>query len=483
MKECPPGKELNPKTNRCVKVKPVKECPPGKVMNLATGRCVKEKSAKQRIKMPELVREDTDFSRTQINEMVDKYINIGKTEEMTQKYGGYIFFHDLYILYLLKKYRYTCYSISGARLANGVIVTPVIYTDPKLAPSDEEKMDFVDITFRCIVEKKNEVVVIPVIVSESIESRETHFNVLIYRRKEHQIELFEPHGAMYQKDFDKSEVIWRHLDRYIEALNKMLADDFGMEPVKFLSSPEICPVLDGMQVREEQGRPLLILKKKKTRTEYEPGGFCTIWGLFFIELVLKNPHVPSKDLIMGVLDKVSATDMVNIARGYMITVCNKLQQYYSAIMGRKVNTTTVIASYLFNDGDDHLTQRAINGALTQIVETERHLEIINMGTTVTDKLYKEHVEHQINALKKMVDHPEKFSELDARIQKYLYNYYTNQHTFVTPTVPEVLKVCPPGKLLNPKTKRCKTVKIKTCPPGKVMNPKTKRCNKIRTVKQ
>jgi hypothetical protein len=106
-----------------------------------------------------------------------------------------------------------------------------------------------------------------------------------------------------------------------------------------------------------------------------------------------------------------------------------------------------------------------------------------MGTTVTDKLYKEHVEHQINALKKMVDHPEKFSELDARIQKYLYNYYTNQHTFVTPTVPEVLKVCPPGKLLNPKTKRCKTVKIKTCPPGKVMNPKTKRCNKIRTVKQ
>lgn len=320
----------------------------------------------------------------------------------------------------------------------------------------------------------------PVIVSDSKETRETHFNVLIYRRKEHQIELFEPHGAMYQKDFDKSEVIWRHLHGYIETLNNMLVNDFGMEPVKILLSPEICPVLDGLQVREELGRPLLILKRKNMRTEYEPSGFCTIWGLFFIELVLKNPHVPSKDLIMSILDKVSAIDMVNIARGYMITVCNKLQQYYSAMLGRKVNTTEVIESYLFNEGDNQLAQRAINGALTQIVETERNLEIINLGTTVTDKLYKEHVEYQIKTLKKMVDHPEKYSELDGRIQKYLYNYYTNQHTFVTPPVHNETRVCPPGKLFNPKTKRCKTVKIKTCPPGKVMNPKTKRCNKIKS---
>ena len=52
-------------------------------------------------------------------------------------------------------------------------------------------MDFVDITYRCIVEKKNEVIVIPVIVAESENTTETHFNVLVYRRKEHQIELFE----------------------------------------------------------------------------------------------------------------------------------------------------------------------------------------------------------------------------------------------------------------------------------------------------
>jgi len=67
-KECPPGKVLNPDTGRCVKVKPVKrvikkeqkelnepanklkECPPGKVLNPKTGRCNKIKNKTRKIK-------------------------------------------------------------------------------------------------------------------------------------------------------------------------------------------------------------------------------------------------------------------------------------------------------------------------------------------------------------------------------------------------------------------------------------------------
>lgn len=70
-KICPPGKELNPKTNRCIKIKPVsvmkiikdkkkrleeeltkkiKECPPGKELNLVTGRCNKIKTKTIKIK-------------------------------------------------------------------------------------------------------------------------------------------------------------------------------------------------------------------------------------------------------------------------------------------------------------------------------------------------------------------------------------------------------------------------------------------------
>ena len=70
-KICPPGKELNPKTNRCIKIKPVsimkilkdqkkkleeelskktKECPPGKELNQITGRCNKIKTRTLKIK-------------------------------------------------------------------------------------------------------------------------------------------------------------------------------------------------------------------------------------------------------------------------------------------------------------------------------------------------------------------------------------------------------------------------------------------------
>lgn len=45
---CPPGKEINPKTGRCIKSKVLKDrtgpCPPGKERNLVTGRCIKIKA-------------------------------------------------------------------------------------------------------------------------------------------------------------------------------------------------------------------------------------------------------------------------------------------------------------------------------------------------------------------------------------------------------------------------------------------------------
>ena len=64
-KVCPPGKELNPKTQRCNKIKvtkskkkpkeqdkPAKVCPPGKELNPKTNRCIKVKS-KKKPKTPE----------------------------------------------------------------------------------------------------------------------------------------------------------------------------------------------------------------------------------------------------------------------------------------------------------------------------------------------------------------------------------------------------------------------------------------------
>ena len=45
-KVCPPGKEINPLTGRCIKTKTQKVCPPGKEINPLTGRCIKTKTQK-----------------------------------------------------------------------------------------------------------------------------------------------------------------------------------------------------------------------------------------------------------------------------------------------------------------------------------------------------------------------------------------------------------------------------------------------------
>ena len=46
-KECPPGKLLNPDSNRCKRIKTRKECPPGKLLNPESNRCIKIKTKKE----------------------------------------------------------------------------------------------------------------------------------------------------------------------------------------------------------------------------------------------------------------------------------------------------------------------------------------------------------------------------------------------------------------------------------------------------
>ena len=92
VKECPPGKVLNPKTNRCIKiktpvvkepkkteikdikpvVKPVatKECPPGKILNPKTNRCIKTPVVKEPKK--EEVKEIKPIIKTVSEKIVDK---------------------------------------------------------------------------------------------------------------------------------------------------------------------------------------------------------------------------------------------------------------------------------------------------------------------------------------------------------------------------------------------------------------------------
>lgn len=458
-KVCPPGKILNLITNRCNKVKTVKnvklekkakttkrekECPPDKMLNILTGRCVKIKGTKTNITIPKPSHIDGDFSPNQIDAMLENLIEQGQ-QPIKQKYRGYGFFQDIYLIYLMKKYKTPCYTMSIAQFAD--IEIPIsVNVDNDHPPTSDEMGNFVEKIYDCIVKKSIPLVIMPVLILDPNEKDAIHYNVLIYRRNGHQIEHFEPHGKHYTSDYTKFELIRDHINLYIDELNSQLVNNANMEPVKFITSEQVCPTLRGLQSSEEFGRIMLKIRKGSTRHEYEPGGFCTIWGLFFIELVLKNPNVSSSDLLRTVIDKMTAYQLIDLGRGYMNVVCNKLQQYYSILLGKKVSTTEIV-DIMLND-----KYNPIYTALYSILMFDRSLEIKH--DVVTSEIYAKQAQSQLDYLISATG-------MDSDVRTLLINYFTNYTKLITP---------------SPKNK---TKKIKECPPGKRLNPKTNRCNKIK----
>lgn len=454
-KKCPEGKVLNPKTNRCIMIKVKKECPEGKVLNLNTNRCIKIKESPIKINIPKQVKIESDFTQPQIDEMLTTLIKRGN-EPIKHKYRGFHFFQEIYLLYLMKKYNAKCYTMSLNVIKNIEFPLDIeLKLIKNKRPTKIQLNHFIEKTYHCIVNKDMPFVIIPLYILDE-EFNSSHYNVLIYRRKQHQFEHFEPHGKYYISDYNKSEKIANTIQIYVDALNKVLVAKANIDPVKFIKSEQICPLPQGIQSLEETGRLIMKFKTKQRnppefRHEYEPEGYCTIWGLFFIELVLKNPDIPSDILVRSVIDKTSSIELINIARGYMDIVCNKLQEYYSILLGSPVSTSEVI---------DLLTtvspyKKDIYRALDVIVMFERRVE--NENKNVTPEIYEKEVEKFLK-------------ELDNS------------------TIPEIIKIMVKNYLLNldviftPTSSSTKTKKVRKCPEGKFLNEKTNRCNKIKTVK-
>jgi len=115
--------------------------------------------------------------------------------------------------------------------------------------------------------------------------------MLIYRmkNKEAVIEHFEPHGSDMKASTGKhNEIVQKNLIFFVNLLNRELNLN-GLRSVTLVPSNEVCPYIKGLQVLEQQSS----LKKNKG----EPGGYCVSWSMFFAELCLRNPEIPSDQLL------------------------------------------------------------------------------------------------------------------------------------------------------------------------------------------
>jgi hypothetical protein len=439
-------------------------------------------------------------------------------------FSGTIEVETMFYLYLFKKYKSNCFlhdKQSRAHILGISIKIRKIYSYEERKTIEDHLKTLAEIFVSCIKKLDTKIIIIPVQLSFP---QGGHANLLIYRKNLNQIEHFEPHGQDYtgDKDIEGTNKIIRYWIKYfVQEINNKLIEIEKPE-VKLIESNNICPYLNGLQALETWSDLTKV-------AGVEPGGYCSAWSMFFTELSLKNPEIPSSILmnyifnnLQSMSNKEKANYLRGVVRGYSTYVNEKIEKYFS----------------LFNDAGLTIKQ------MMEFSEEKRY-EILNILNTLielemslaTDSSFLQRVLKQLDEsiihISTQTINPKMAEKLMLQIRKLMnrkdtYEKYERFNVISDPSQSSILdsrssspeenielelvkvkeaKACPEGKEINPKTGRCVKIKtrkqrirvarpkekveikimepaavVKACPEGKELNPKTGRCVKIKTRK-
>jgi hypothetical protein len=228
---------------------------------------------------------------------------------------GYANIETIFYLHLIKKYKSKCVSKkTGYFDKSDTLLGMTISMSAKLTPIDEllMKEEFADLakTLTHCIKKGEETIIIP--LRYCCKKLSGHSNVLIYRRRTNTIEHFEPHGGEIDLGKRMQENLEKRINFFIRIFNTELKKN-NLHEVSYVAATSVCPYLDGLQVLENNS----LLKKGKG----EPGGYCSIWSMFFAELCLKNPEKSSEEILENIYNYLTTKEnaesyLRKVIRGY-----------------------------------------------------------------------------------------------------------------------------------------------------------------------
>lgn len=428
-------------------------------------------------------------------------------------FSGTSLIESMFFLYLFKKYKTPCYLIedytSGYEILGITLPIENEYTEKSLTPIIEYLKSIASKLVKCILNGTN-IIMIPLelkIYNNTDESMD-HANMLIYRKKYNHIEHFEPHGQKFMAESIENEVLIQQstnllLKIFVESINEeLLAHSHqsakDITPLKLITSNEVCPYLRGFQAEEENIDLFKDVKK-------ESGGYCSAWSMFFTELCLKNPDLTSNEIITRVFrlyDSATIGQFLrNVIRGYALFIDEKINKYYAFLNdGKKLNIEKIKKmssrnritlyrkmKFIINiememSHNPNILDGQIKALKRLIKDDEKHGRFLEGNDSDPD--YKRLEYNTLLAYKRNMD---KFDSVNSESDIQIVSNKSNRL---------IEKGCPPGKEINPVTKRCIKIKVKTpkqekkilinelihlpkeCPPGKEWNPDTKRCRNI-----
>ena len=405
----------------------------------------------------------------------------------------------MFYLYLFKKYKSNCFLYDKDVLKQTLgrrILGMSIHINTKYEPQEKKEIEdqliiLADVLVNCI-KKDAKIIIIPV---QLVFTDGCHANVLIYRKNLNQIEHFEPHGKNYSThDDNTNKIILGWMKFFVSRINAELFTS-KMRQIKLIESTDVCPYINGLQNLEGWSNIPLV-------KGVEPGGYCVAWSMFFTELCLKNPNIPSLELMNYIfntllyMSEMEKRDYLrSVIRGYSVFINEKITKYFS-LFGESGLTIKKIQNFTRNKRTNFLF------ILKRLIELEMDLETDPLHIEKTLELITKKIEEfskDVNMLdernkKLIMRNIARLAEMKGFYEKY-QNFNVSESTGSNSSPmksnakqnimiqKKTVKVCPEGKEINPRTGRCvkpKTQKVRNVKTQKVRNVKTQ---KVKTPKQ
>ena len=245
--------------------------------------------------------------------------------------------------------------------------------------------------------------------------------------------------------------------------------------IKFIESNEVCPYIDGLQNLESSSIFIKIIG--------EPIGYCAAWSMFFTELCLKNPEIPSSTLINYIFNTFESMNnmeksnyLKRVIRGYSVFINEKLNKYFSVFFKSELTIEKL--------------QKLSGSELNNFRNIIKHLVNLEMNLTSDPFYLKVQIEKIQSELSKLNKDSNDSEIIMERIQKLtnvqnFLNMYDefNKNKISSPSTLSLTNSSPSTlSLTNSSSTVIKAIprKAKFCREGKELNLKTGRCNKIKT---
>ncbi len=267
-----------------------------------------------------------------IAKYLDKLEDDGKT---IWAFEGSDIIEHMFYLHLMNKYKSKCIPKGTKRSIGLQIPLKVKYTKEEEKELHEQFDEIGKIIADCVKRGEN-MIVIPLTY---IRGMGAHYNMLVYKVENNEVEHFEPHGGEYRGNEKLQESSKKVMAYFVNILNIYLKRN-GLHTTKYAEASEVCPYIRGLQDIEG-------ISKLKKVGKLEPAGYCAAWGLFFAELNLKNPDLTSTEILDNIYNYLTTKEsgpnyLRSVIRGYSGYIYQNVDRYLEIFFKPRIRLFEIV---------------------------------------------------------------------------------------------------------------------------------------------